>query len=159
RYTNCPVCGSSEIKLALSAKDYTVSGQLFPIVECGNCSLRFTQDVPDEKSIAPYYKAEDYISHTDTSKGLINRIYKIVRKKTLVKKRKLVEKFTGIKNGKLLDVGSGTGSFVNEMTQAGWQTLGLEPDDDARRVAAEQHKLALAPTTVLYDLAVESFDA
>lgn len=159
RYTNCPVCGSPEIKLMLSPKDYTVSGQTFPIVECGQCSLRFTQDVPDERSIGPYYKAESYISHTNTSKGLINRIYKTVRRKTLVRKRKLVEKFTGKKNGKLLDVGSGTGSFVNEMKQAGWETLGLEPDEDARRIAGEQHQLELAAPAVLYNLPQESFDA
>ena len=74
-YTQCPVCGSAELKIVLSAKDHTVSGETFPIAECNGCSFRFTQDVPDAAGILPYYKSEDYISHTDTSKGLVNRLY------------------------------------------------------------------------------------
>ena len=83
----------------------------------------------------PYYKSEDYISHTDTAKGLINRLYHFVRKRTIVQKRKLIEKTTGIKTGNILDVGSGTGAFLNEMKQHGWEATGLEPDADARTVA------------------------
>ncbi|MEO7982858.1 MAG: hypothetical protein ABI688_02130, partial [Bacteroidota bacterium] len=103
-YTHCPVCGSAEIKNVLSAKDYTVSGETFAIAECTNCLLRFTQDVPDTISIGPYYKSENYISHTNNSKGLINRLYHWVRKRTLKQKRKLIEKTTGIQKGNLLDV-------------------------------------------------------
>ncbi|MBK5272177.1 MAG: class I SAM-dependent methyltransferase, partial [Bacteroidia bacterium] len=112
-YTTCPVCGSSEIKNVLSAKDYTASGEIFVIAECASCTFRFTQDAPDADSISPYYKSEDYISHTNISKGFINRLYKFVRKRTMIKKRRLVEKSTGRKNGELLDIGSGVGTFVN----------------------------------------------
>src|SRR6185503_7610653 len=108
-YDHCPVCGSAAIKVVLAAKDHTVSGEEFKIMECDSCSLRFTQDVPNPESISSYYKAEDYISHTDTSKGLINRIYKVIRKRTLANKRKLIQKFTALKKGAALDVGSGTG--------------------------------------------------
>ncbi len=158
-YTHCPVCGSAEIKYVLSAKDYTVSGKNFPIAECNSCSLRFTQDVPDAVSIVPYYKSEDYISHTDTSKGLINRLYQSVRKRTLRKKRKLVEKITGVKSGKLLDVGSGTGAFVNEMKQNGWQVTGLEPDADAKAVAKKIHNIELEDISRFYQLKAGSYDA
>jgi hypothetical protein len=44
-----------------------------------------------------YYKSEDYISHTDSSKGLINRIYRFVRNFSLNQKKNLVEKNTGLK--------------------------------------------------------------
>jgi len=158
-YTHCPVCGSADIKNVFVAKDHTVSGQTFAIMECASCSLRFTQDVPDTDSIAPYYKAEEYISHTDTSKGLINRIYKGVRKRTLRKKRQLINRYTGMLKGTLLDVGSGTGSFVNEMKQHGWKTTGLEPDDGAREVAKQQYRIALEDTSAFYQLKRDSFDA
>ena len=98
-YNNCPVCNSTRIRFVLKAKDHTVSGEEFAVFECEDCSLRFTQDVPDSSSIGPYYKAEEYISHTNTSKGLINRLYQIVRKRTLVSKRKMVEKHTGKQSG------------------------------------------------------------
>jgi 2-polyprenyl-3-methyl-5-hydroxy-6-metoxy-1,4-benzoquinol methylase len=158
-YSRCPVCGSADLKSVLTAKDETVSSQVFQIMECGTCTLRFTQDVPNAEAIAAYYKAEDYISHTETSKGLINRIYKIVRKKTLVRKRKLIERFTGLKTGNALDVGSGTGSFVNELKQHGWKATGLEPDSDARKVASQLYHIDLEDTAVFYMLKPGSFDA
>jgi SAM-dependent methyltransferase len=158
-YTNCPVCGSSEIKQVLQAKDYTVSNKLFPIVECGTCSLRFTQDVPDAVAIIPYYKSENYISHTNTSKGLINRLYQFVRKRTLKQKGKLIEQTVRKKNGTFLDVGSGTGAFVNEMKQRGWQVTGLEPDEDARTVAKELYNIELMSMNMFTQLPADSFDA
>ncbi len=158
-YINCPLCGSAEINNVLSVKDHTVSGETFVIAECNSCTLRFTQDVPDAVSILPYYKSEDYISHTNTSKGLVNSIYKIIRKRTLVKKRNLVEKSTGIKKGSLLDVGSGTGAFVNEMKKKGWKAMGLEPDSDARSVAEELYNLDLKDVKEFYHLQSSSFDA
>ncbi len=158
-YTNCLVCNSAELKNVLSAKDYTVSGETFVVVECNSCSLRFTQDVPDVASISPYYKSENYISHTNTSKGLINRLYQSVRKRTLKQKRKLIEKATGITKGNLLDVGSGTGAFANEMKMAGWQVTGLEPDNDARTVGKQLYNIELADINQFYKLPVSSYDA
>jgi 2-polyprenyl-3-methyl-5-hydroxy-6-metoxy-1,4-benzoquinol methylase len=158
-YTNCTVCGSPAIKNVLSAKDHTVSSEIFPIAECNDCLLRFTQDVPDAIGILPYYKSEDYISHTNTSKGIINRLYQIVRKRTLRKKRKLLQKVTGMGKGQLLDVGSGTGSFVSEMNLHGWNVTGLEPDAGARQVAKNEYNIELKDMNQFNHLAEGSFDA
>lgn len=158
-YTNCPVCGSGDISTVLLATDHTVSKEKFPVVECSNCTLRFTQNVPGPECIAPYYKSEDYISHTNTSKGLINRLYQFVRNRTMVSKRKLIQQSTGLSKGTLLDVGSGVGTFVQVMKQAGWQVTGLEPDADARKVAAQVYNTDLTDIAQFYDLPVGSFDA
>ncbi|MFI5188489.1 MAG: class I SAM-dependent methyltransferase [Chitinophagales bacterium] len=158
-YTHCPVCGSTLIHPVLSAKDYTVSEKNFSIWQCDACSLRFTQDVPDIDTIGEYYKSENYISHTNTSKGLINRLYQLIRKRTLKQKRKLVIKITGIKQGALLDLGSGTGAFVNEMKINGWNVTGLEPDPGAREVARETFNCELKNTNELFHLPQNSFNA
>ena len=158
-YINCPVCGSTEINNVISVKDFTVSGQIFNIAECKSCTLRFTQNVPDAASISPYYKSENYISHSNTSEGLINRLYQSVRKRTLKQKRKLIKKTTGVQQGNLLDVGSGTGAFVNEMKQAGWQVTGLEPDADARAMGKQSYNIDLSDISQLYQLPASSFDA
>lgn len=158
-YNYCPLCGSLAIKEVLSVTDYTVSREIFPIVECNDCSLRFTQDVPDAASIGPYYKSEDYISHTDTTKGMINRLYQYVRRRTLNSKRKLIQKSTGRGKGRLLDVGSGTGSFIHEMERHGWETVGLEPDEGARMLARELYGVGLRDALELYHLPAESFHA
>ena len=158
-YTTCPVCGSPSVSKLIRAKDHTVSGESFDIFHCANCQLRFTQDVPDQNSIGKYYKSENYISHTNTSKGFINRIYQVVRRRSNRQKRRLIEKFTKIKKGSLLDVGSGTGFFAAEMKSAGWQVTGLEPDADARKIAEEINSIQLAPSEELFNLSPHQFDA
>jgi len=158
-YTQCPVCGSPKISPVLTATDYTVSGEKFVIWECAVCSLRFTQDVPGTDTIGNYYQSEDYISHSNTSKGFINRLYQLVRKRTLKQKRKLVCSVSGKKHGAILDVGSGTGSFVNEMKQHGWQVMGLEPDTRAREIAKNTFNSDLENIDKLFRLPPGSYDA
>jgi cyclopropane fatty-acyl-phospholipid synthase-like methyltransferase len=77
----------------------------------------------------------------------------------MIKKRKLVERSTRVIKGNILDMGSGTGSFVNEMKQNGWLVTGLEPDEDARKTAKELYQLELHDTKELYQLSTGSFDA
>jgi len=158
-YTQCPVCGAAAVKQVMQAKDHTVSDELFPICECASCTARFTQDVPAADSIGPYYKSENYISHTNTSKGLVNSLYQWVRKRTLKQKRKLVQQVTGVQAGSILDLGSGTGAFAGEMKSNGWQVTALEPDEDARKVAAESFGVTLQDISGFYQLADAQFDA
>lgn len=158
-YHQCPACQSNSIAKVLSCKDYLVSNETFDIYHCSNCTLRFTQDVPTAAYIAPYYQSEDYISHSDSEKGLINRLYKIARRFTLASKRKLLLKETGLATGSLLDTGCGTGAFLNEMKHAGWQVTGLEPDAGARKKAAALYQLAPLPPEQLFVLPAASFDA
>lgn len=157
-YTKCPACGSSSIHPALAARDYTVSHEIFPIWHCNDCTVRFTQDVPDSASIAPYYQSPDYVSHSDTEKGLINRLYHLVRNYTLTSKKKLVQNFSGKVKGSLLDVGAGTGAFANTMTKAGWTVTGLEPDETARLNAANKYTVTLESPERLFQLEAAQFD-
>ncbi len=158
-YTLCPVCGSAGISKVFKVKDNTASQEYFEIFHCSNCQVRFTQNAPSEATIGDYYKSENYISHTDTSKGVINRLYQTVRNISLNQKRKLIEKTTGLEKGNLLDVGSGTGYFASTMKKAGWSVTGLEPNEDARKVAQEAHSLDLLPVTELFSLPPNNFDA
>lgn len=158
-YTHCPVCASGTIVPVLKAKDHTVSGEFFEIMECGACRLRFTQDVPGQDFIGPYYKSDNYISHSNTSKGIVNGLYHAVRKRTLARKRKLVQQTTGLSKGRFLDVGSGTGAFVAAMQERGWEATGLEPDADARKVARDNYGVELKEIDQFYQLPAGSFDA
>lgn len=159
KYDHCLCCGSAAVSRAFSCKDYTVSQQLFDIWNCSNCGFRFTQDVPGADDIFPFYQSADYVSHSDTKHGLINRLYHIVRGYTLKSKSSLVKKVTGLKHGVLLDVGAGTGAFAAGMQQTGWKVTGLEPDETARRNALSVNKVSLQPSHELYDLPPDTFDA
>jgi SAM-dependent methyltransferase len=156
-HTSCPLCGSANIHSVLTAKDHTVSGESFDIWECEACGARFTQDIPDADSIGRYYKSENYISHSNTREGLVNKVYHRVRNITLEQKRKLVQKASGLQTGSLLDIGAGTGLFVDTMRKSGWKVTGLEPDETARAKAREMNIL-LNHTKDLFQLPAENFD-
>ena len=158
-YKGCPLCNSTEIAEALTARDHTVSQKTFSIWECSNCTLRFTQDVPDAASIVAYYQSEDYISHTNTRKGLVNSLYHMVRKQTLSDKRRLLCSATRMKSGKMLDIGAGTGAFVAHMKENDWDVTGLEPDEKAREVALTQNNVQLLSISEFYSLPPDSYDA
>jgi SAM-dependent methyltransferase len=158
-YTFCPSCDSDELKLVFNAVDHTVSHEQFAIWQCQRCGLRFTQDVPDAGAIGPYYQSEAYISHSNTTKGLINRLYHLVRRQTMADKRQLIQSATRSKQGKLLDIGAGTGAFVGYMQHSGWEVTGLEPEAVAREVAMADHKVRLLDMDQLDALPAESYDA
>jgi 2-polyprenyl-3-methyl-5-hydroxy-6-metoxy-1,4-benzoquinol methylase len=158
-YSACPCCNGVDISKVLSAADHTVSNETFEIWQCNVCTARFTQNVPDKNEIEKYYKSENYISHSDTKQGFINSLYHFVRKRTLNGKRKLVEKYTKLSIGKILDIGAGTGAFLQVMQKSEWDVTGFEPDETGRENAKKLYGLSLQPSKELFNLKAETFDA
>lgn len=158
-YSNCPVCKSASITPTFSAKDFTVSNEMFAIWECKDCTLMFTQDVPEQEQIGKYYQSDNYVSHSDTQKGFINQLYHRIRKITLSSKRKLVQTETGLQTGNILDVGCGTGAFLNCMKHAGWKITGLEPDEGARKTAQSLYKIEPLPSPLIFQLPHAEYNA
>jgi 2-polyprenyl-3-methyl-5-hydroxy-6-metoxy-1,4-benzoquinol methylase len=70
----------------------------------------------------------------------------------------LVEKATSLKTGQILDVGTGTGFFLNEMKENGWQVTGTEKSIDARDFAKKEFNLDNLPSEKLFELKDSSFD-
>jgi len=158
-YSHCPVCGADTIAPALTAKDHTVSQKDFSIWHCETCTARFTQDVPEQDAIGPYYQSDNYISHSDTKKGIVNNLYHLVRKRTLNSKLKLVVNEVGMMKGEILDIGCGTGAFLNTMKTAGWGITGLEPDDTARSKAKELYGIEPQSPEKLFQLKPATYHA
>lgn len=162
KLSHCPVCNSAEFKPFETCIDYTVSKKEFKIVQCNSCGFKFTNPRPDLTELGSYYKAESYISHTETRKGLINRLYHLVRSYTLIKKLQLIIRLIGAPSVKapkpLLDIGCGTGAFLEVCSKAGFNCIGIEPDADARNLAINTHKLDVRPEEELNKLPNNSFD-
>jgi len=156
-YHQCPACGSEEIRFLRQVTDYSISGETFPLYFCGACTLQFTQDVPVPECIGRYYEAPHYVSHSDTDKGIINKIYQQVKKYTIRQKVKMMEEISG-KKGRLLDIGCGTGSFLEAMKADGWDVYGLEPDAEARALAEKKTQQKLGTPDEIYSLAGQTFD-
>ncbi len=154
----CLVCGSNQFEPFLVCKDYTVSQENFNIASCKSCGFKFTNPRPDNSVLGNYYKAESYVSHTNSKKGVVNRLYHIVRIHTLKKKIALVSSY--VSRGTILDYGCGTGMFLGACKNAGWETFGMEPDDDARKIASEQNlNLFTDKITIQTHVAEKQFDA
>jgi len=145
----CNVCGSDDVKKLFSNKDYTVSNELFDILTCNNCAFTWTHNPPNSEEIGKYYISEDYISHSDVKESFRDRIYHFARWFMLNRKCKLVDKYSKSKQGLMIDIGCGTGYFLNAMQQRGWETLGFEPSADARRVAKMNFNIDVLPSNEL----------
>ena len=157
-YNNCPVCQSERIDPLIKIRDHSVSKEEFVIWQCRECSLRFTQDAPDKASIGRYYESPEYISHTNTNTGLINRLYQKVRRLTLQQKARLVIAHT-VTQGRLLDYGAGIGAFMNTMKEKGWEVNGVEPDEGAREQAKRNFSLSPGSLEDLESFQAGRFDA
>ena len=152
----CPVCNETKIETYLELADYSISKEPFSIAKCSKCGFLFTNPRPNKEHIGPYYESEDYISHSNSSKGLMNTIYKQVRHYTIAKK---VAMMMRIVDGKktLLDYGCGTGEFLNVMQLNKWEVKGIEPGDGPRNQAISNYKLAVTPPDSIFSMENESF--
>ena len=137
----CPVCHNQNINHILTAEDFLVTREKFQIYSCQNCGLRFTNPRPNDDQLAGYYDSDEYISHSNEGSSLINGLYKIARTFTLRRKRKLIESLSQSK--RLLDVGCGTGHFIDYCQQHDWQVSGVEPNEIARTQAEEKTKIVI----------------
>lgn len=154
--TSCPVCGANNYSPRLTCTDNTVSKKEFQVVACDACGFHFTNPQPSEEELGAYYESEDYVSHSDSSKGVVNWMYQKVRSFTLKKKLALVNRLSA--KGNLLDVGCGTGYFLATCKNDGWKTTGIEPSAQARKVAHDQHGLDVFDEPQLNQLPEHSFD-
>lgn len=156
---NCPICKGTETELKFQVIDHSVTGELFTLSVCKSCNFLFTTQPPSKENIGNYYKSEDYISHTDSSKGLFNSVYQIIRKYTLSSKRNIITRFLKERqSSKLLDYGCGTGAFLKEMQSNGWHVSGIEPDDQARQKASSLTKEEISGPDKIYDFEKNSFE-
>jgi SAM-dependent methyltransferase len=154
----CPLCSSEKIKSHLNCTDYFISREPFALFKCSDCSLVFTQNYPEEAEIGNYYESDDYISHSDTSEGITNKLYRIARNVMLRIKKSKIIKATGLKSGRILDIGSGTGHFALTMKRAGWKVTGIEINKKARDFAKSQFELDTVDPKEIAGLEANSFD-
>src|SRR5690606_28024277 len=90
---------------------------------------------PQPQNLDRYYASKDYISHTDSNRGLANLMYQRIKRYSLRSKVKLIDSWAE-KNKTLLDVGAGTGDFLVAAKERGWMVQGIEPNTTAQQKAA-----------------------
>ena len=125
----CIICGS-EKKTTLFSKESN-SGELFTLVKCAKCSLRFLSEVPDEEEIEKYYTNTYFYERTD--RGYNNYFSDKVRNDLGFpdfEKNISSEK-------RSLDIGCAAGYFVNYLKERGWDSQGIDISRDCVTFAVE----------------------
>lgn len=133
--------GFSGIK-KLDLKDYFLTGENFELFEDSKTGVLYTLPQPIE-NLGKYYESKNYISHTDGKKSIFERFYQIAKSINLNNKLELIRNVSTGK--KILDYGCGVGDFLEHLQKNGYDVLGMEPNDSARRIA--QSKIGVEKVT------------
>ena len=142
---------------SIVVKDFSVSGETFQLIHNQELDYLETTPKPSLEKLPEYYESEDYISHTNTKRNLFEKVYHQVRNLSLKKKLKLINSFNS-EEKKLLDIGCGTGAFLHFAKNNNWSVTGIEPDDNARKIANELTDEAVYNSEKISELKANSFD-
>ena len=141
----------------LEVKDHSVSGEMFQLVANSKYGFLETIPQPSTERLPNYYKSEDYISHTDTQRNWFEKVYHVIRSIALKKKLNLIHSYSNTSK-KILDVGCGTGDFLQTALRNQWQVFGIEPNNTARAIANKKTNNSVYDTTQLLKFEHNSFD-
>jgi len=123
------------MKPYLLTKDHSVTGEEFELRYNKEFDMLITRPRPAD--LDKYYQSENYISHTDSSKSFLDKVYQTVKRVSLFLKVRLIGQFAQ-DDKSILDVGAGTGDFLSAASEKGWTIFGVEPNWRARGKASEK---------------------
>ena len=134
-HVDCALCGADRSLRWLRASDVEFGGaEVFEIVECRACSLRYLDPRPTPEAIGTHYPAS-YYTHSAVPIEELARIH--------AHPLRLVHRFGG--HGRVLDIGAGDGGFLALLRHEGWpEGFGIEADEAAWSVATGQRGLDVA---------------
>jgi 2-polyprenyl-3-methyl-5-hydroxy-6-metoxy-1,4-benzoquinol methylase len=128
----------------------------FRIEQCRACGLAATAPAVPADEIGRWYPARYYGDTNRRFHPLLERLIPRFR----MRRADEVERRTGAKGGRMLDVGCGRGLLPSLMRARGWEAEGVEISDDAARHAREVLGLPVfVGPFVAYPGAPSSFDA
>lgn len=132
------------------ALDRLVTGEgPFGVVECKACEFALTTPQLSGEELGHYYADsyyEDFYEHSGGEReGLLVRLRAAVRLRGAVRRYSRPPfHFDGVRRGRLLDVGCGSGELLEHFAGQGWEPYGIDPSraavEAARRRGAEAHE-------------------
>jgi len=137
---SCPLC-ASKLEPVFSAKDYRRSSdpKIWEVVWCDQCQYGKVANDMTPEEVARFYQVEYYTHHSGdlpvAPKSILDRIRIHLAWRfdygTDLSPAELIAP------GKLCDIGCGNGGNLRKFKEAGFQVVGVEPDDEARKIAGE----------------------
>jgi len=131
---HCPLCDDPRSVLLhrLADPSGTVAGE-FDLRRCLGCRAVFVDPRPSDETLAALYDEKFYFSTGWAYDGLARSIIELIQSR----RRHRVERRA--RPGRLLDIGSGDGSFVHHMARHGWMATGIDFSPSALEYARRTH--------------------
>jgi 2-polyprenyl-3-methyl-5-hydroxy-6-metoxy-1,4-benzoquinol methylase len=150
--TNCLLCGGSRWTTLLEAPDrQSLAGLWFAVVQCQDCGLCFTNPRPHRRTLDQFYP-DQYKPHQikDKKPSILRRL--------LGRWGQWRPPFPMHGQGRLLDFGCGSGTFLKRMKEHGWRVVGIDTAAQAVERASETDVPVLCGSLPHPELEPHSFD-
>jgi SAM-dependent methyltransferase len=159
RLRKCPLCGGRDFVPWIRSRDwyYGNAGE-FTQAQCKDCTLAFLDPMYDEAEQANFYP-EHYYAFGDrfTVPQPVSLKSKIWRSMISRESTSRDPKFS--KPGRVLDIGCGSGWFLGQMREKGWDVTGVEPNAAAAEFGRNEKGLNILTGSLLTtEFPSESFD-
>jgi len=135
--SHCRLCGSEKLKLIklsnisapLTSESFSITdshyGVTAAIYRCMDCGFMQCSDLPE---VLPFYES------------LEDSAYEAGRRERSAQARKILEVARKLQpNGRLLDIGAGSGMLVEQAMQMGFQAEGVEPSGWLHEMAKQRN--------------------
>ncbi len=127
---HCKLC-ENITQYEIKSSGFENDNRLYEVHICSECGMGITYPQPSRSQIDRLYSAEKYRDHQSRFILPIEKLVRFFRKA----RKKQIEYF--IKNGRILDLGCGRGIFLLTMKAGGWETHGLELNEETAQYARE----------------------
>lgn len=151
KYTEacCKICKSSRVSPLYRSQRYG-----FSVGRCGDCGLSFVLDQIDPAQLKKMYSDKEGFKHFNDA--MINEKVYNRHDMALQEIRQWLQETTNFP--RLLDVGAGSGEFLNMAREFGFEIEGNEISEEAISIAEQRYDIALRPQPLEKDERTDFFD-
>jgi SAM-dependent methyltransferase len=130
RYVRCPLCDSARI---VRSHAFDLDAARLTWDRCTDCSLVFQNPRLTNSAIAALYRSQDYFGREGSSSAAayVDYVrYDRIRVEQSRRRMRRIIDVSGVRSGRLLDVGSASGFFGLAAREVGFDVTCIEPDVD-----------------------------
>jgi len=128
--TKCPICNLSDEKSLFTIQN-------FQLVKCRKCYLVYLNPRPKRQDLGKFYP-HDYYGKGGKFKRILERWLTGLSN---LRRRLVIYRYK--KGGKILDLGCGTGEFLQVFSQKKWKRYGVEPNPLGYEIAVKKQGVKL----------------